>query len=364
MIYCLDQSVGRILDALERMGLANNTIVMLASDNGGVGGYSNLGIQGAHEITSNLPFKGGKTQLYEGGTRVPFIAKWSGVIPPGTISDTPAMMIDLFPTFIELAGAAAPPQHKAATDELSLILGAPKEFQLDGVSLVKHLKTGGRTPLPARDLFWFFPAYCGAPDGPTRLGWRSTPQSTIRTAEGFKFTEYYHDGTGELCDMRHDPYELTNLITNLPDKALGLRDKLHQWQRDVDARPPIPKGKNESFDAANQPWATGLKGLPLTPEHARLLYYRGELGLFITDAPYSSVGLKAGWILLEIAGQPTRSIADFRRAMADVKPGDTVRYSYSNGIKTKTGKLGVVVIGKDSIKPKKKKANKESLVEE
>src|SRR5262249_37496749 len=107
MIASVDESVGRVLAKLEELGLTENTIVIFSSDNGGVGGYEEIGGRG---ITSNRPLRGGKGMLYAGGVRVPFIIRWPGHTKPGSTSDTPAQHVDLFPTFLEIAGAKEPRQ--------------------------------------------------------------------------------------------------------------------------------------------------------------------------------------------------------------------------------------------------------------
>lgn len=131
MVEALDDSVGRIVRALDERGLAGNTLVVFTSDNGGYLTYSG----GFHNISSNGPLRGQKTDVYEGGHRVPAIARWPGRIRPG-LSDQTAMSFDLFPTLAELAGVGR------------LI----PSLSLDGVSLRSLLLD--RRPLPARPLFW------------------------------------------------------------------------------------------------------------------------------------------------------------------------------------------------------------------
>ncbi|MCA1963912.1 MAG: sulfatase, partial [Prosthecobacter sp.] len=105
MIASVDESVGRVMTELDKLGLTEKTIVIFASDNGGVGGYAREGIQKAGDVTDNAPLRSGKGSLYEGGTRVPFIIKWPGVTQAGSSCDVPSIHVDLYPTFLELAGA-------------------------------------------------------------------------------------------------------------------------------------------------------------------------------------------------------------------------------------------------------------------
>lgn len=127
MVEALDANVGRVLQALEERGLSENTLVMFTSDNGGYLTYQG----GFHNISSNGPLRGQKTDMYEGGHRVPAIARWPGRIGPGVSQET-AMSFDLFPTFAELAGA--------------------RSEGVDGVSLRRLLSEG--RPLEKRTLFW------------------------------------------------------------------------------------------------------------------------------------------------------------------------------------------------------------------
>ena len=91
----VDESVGRIVRALEEHGLTENTLVIFASDNGGVGGYAREGLTNQRgDVTDNAPLRSGKGSLYEGGTRVPLIAKWPGIVPAGTTFGQPTIHVD------------------------------------------------------------------------------------------------------------------------------------------------------------------------------------------------------------------------------------------------------------------------------
>ena len=103
MVQSIDKSVGRIVATLRRLDLAGNTLVIFTSDNGGYLSYDG----GFENISSNGPLRGQKTEVYEGGHRVPSIAWWPGRIEPSVSADT-IMSFDLFPTFLSLAGASAP----------------------------------------------------------------------------------------------------------------------------------------------------------------------------------------------------------------------------------------------------------------
>ena len=133
MIETMDHSVGQILDALDRLGLAENTIVFFMSDNGGLSTA-----EGAP--TSNLPLRAGKGWLYEGGIREPMIVKWPGVTRPGSTSSTPVISTDFYPTMLEMAGLPAKPEQ-----------------HVDGVSMVSLLRQTGLAA--ERAIYWHYPHY-------------------------------------------------------------------------------------------------------------------------------------------------------------------------------------------------------------
>jgi len=139
MISSVDESVGRLLAKLDELKLSERTLVIFTSDNGGVGGYEREGIHGK-VITDNAPLKGGKGMFYEGGIRVPYIFRWPGRIEAGSTSSEPINSVDLYPTLLELAGAAA-----------------PTNYPLDGTSYLALLSGGARANRPP--LFWHFPGY-------------------------------------------------------------------------------------------------------------------------------------------------------------------------------------------------------------
>jgi arylsulfatase A len=206
----LDQCVGRIVDAIDQAGLRDNTLIVFLSDNGGL-----VHEQSGRVVTSNAPLRGEKGQLYEGGIRVPAIARWPGRIPAGHTSDVPAMTHDLHPTFLALAGVKAPPA------------GA-----LDGVSIAPLL-TDPRATLARETLYWHLPHYH-----------HSTPASAIRRGD-WKLIEFFEDDTVELYDLARDPGEKTNLASREPQRAQELRAALATWRREVGARLPQPNPQHD-----------------------------------------------------------------------------------------------------------------------
>jgi len=218
MIQSLDEGVGRILAKLDELGIAENTVVIFFSDNGGVGGYGRAGVK-ASEITDNAPLRGGKGMLYEGGVRVPLVVRWPGVVEPGSTCDVPVISLDLYPTILEIAGTPGDPEQR-----------------LDGKSIVPLLKGG--SPWQREALFWHFPAYLqgrGASD-------RTTPAGAVRAGD-FKLIEFFEDGRLELYNLAKDLGEEHNLAEELPEKTRELHGMLVQWREEVKA--PMPRENPE-----------------------------------------------------------------------------------------------------------------------
>ena len=225
MIESVDRGIGRILHRLDDLDLAGDTLVVFFSDNGGCGGYEELGIKGP-EITSQAPLKGGKGMLYEGGIRVPMAVRWPGRVPPGTTCETPVIGLDFYPTLIEAAGAR-PPQGQV----------------LDGESLVPLMTQKGNL---ARDaIYWHFPAYLQGGGGT----WRTTPGGVIRSGD-WKLIEYFEDGRLELYNLRDDIGETKNLAETSAAKAKALHDRLVAWRKEVGA--PVPTEQNPAFDPSTR----------------------------------------------------------------------------------------------------------------
>jgi arylsulfatase A-like enzyme len=210
MVEAMDLAVGKVLAKLDELGLAKNTIVIFTSDNGGLSTSEGW-------PTSNLPLRGGKGWMYEGGIREPLLVRWPAVVKPGSVVSTPVSSPDFFPTLLEAAGAK--PQASQV---------------LDGVSLMPVLKGG---TLPERALFWHYPHY-GNQGG--------APAAAIRRGD-WKLIEWQEDGRTELFNVALDISEQTDLSAKEPQRVTQMRDELHAWQKQVGAKFPIP---NPAYDAA------------------------------------------------------------------------------------------------------------------
>jgi arylsulfatase A len=205
MVHSVDVAVGKITKVLDELKLADNTLVIFTSDNGGLLGP-----------THNAPLRAGKGHPYEGGIRVPLIVRWPGVVKPGTLSREPVISVDYLPTIMEATGAKL-----------------PKDHEIDGMSLVAHLKADGKTKLDREAIFWHFPHYRG------RIG----PYSIVRSGD-WKLLRWWATDKAELYDLNSDLSEKTDLAASQPDRVKQLRGVLDAHLAKVGAR--LPK-KNPAY---------------------------------------------------------------------------------------------------------------------
>jgi arylsulfatase A len=212
VIETLDDTVGRLLAKLEALKLADKTIVIFTSDNGGLHVP-----EGTHpKITHNTPYRAGKGFVYEGGLRIPLIVRWPGHVPAGKMVDAPVINTDWIPTLMDLAGLPAP-------------LG------LDGVSFAALLT--GRGPAPHGPLFWHFPHY-------TNQG--SRPSGAMRD-DNWMLVAYYDEEALELYDLNSDIGERQNVAAQQPERVAEMRAALAAWRKEVKAQSNTP---NPNFVAA------------------------------------------------------------------------------------------------------------------
>jgi arylsulfatase A-like enzyme len=214
MIDSADEGIGRIMNKLDELHLADHTVVIFFSDNGGVAG-----------ITSNAPLRGGKGMLYEGGVREPCIVRWPERLKAGSRCDTAVIGVDFYPTLLEIAGAAR-----------------PKGQVLDGESLV-GLMTRGEA-LQRKAIFWHFPCYL---QGGGALRWRTTPAGAVQQGD-WKLIEFFEDGRLELYNLKDDLGEKNDLAAKMPDRTQELHELLKAWRGSVHA--PVPTQRNPDYDPA------------------------------------------------------------------------------------------------------------------
>lgn len=200
MMWNLDENIGRLLQAIEESGEADNTVIIFTSDNGGLSTAEG-------SPTCNHPAREGKGWMQEGGVRVPLIIKYNKMIVPGSTCDTPVTTPDFFPTFLELAEKDCDNQKR------------------DGVSLIPLMK-GQKTP--ERPLFWHYPHY-GNQGG--------IPGSSVVYGK-YKLIESLEDYSVTLYDLEKDLSELTDVSAQNPEVVKQLLGYLHDWQEDVSAKFP------------------------------------------------------------------------------------------------------------------------------
>jgi arylsulfatase A-like enzyme len=208
MLESLDAAVGRVLRTLDELGLAENTVVIFASDNGG------------HiPTTSNAPLRYGKASCYEGGTRVPLIVRWPGATKPGSLCDVPVISPDLYPTVLTMAQAGPAPRG------------------IDGVDLTPLLRQSGEIEREA--LYWHYPHYQLYQQGGT------TPYGAIRQGD-WKYIEFYDGQPAELYNIAADLGEQQNLAEHQTQQTAALATRLAQWRKQVGAQMP---SRNPHYDA-------------------------------------------------------------------------------------------------------------------
>jgi arylsulfatase A-like enzyme len=206
MVEAMDRAVGMVLTRLDELGLADNTLIVFTSDNGGLSTKEG-------SPTANVPLRAGKGWLYEGGIRVPTIIRWPGVAEPGSACAEPVISNDYFPTLLDAAG-----QSPAA------------DRPHDGVTLVPILRGEG---IASRPLFWHYPHY-GNQGG--------MPGSAVREGR-WKLIEWHEERALELYDLRVDPSESTNQAEHHPQIVKRLQATLAAWRQEVGAKMPTPNPK-------------------------------------------------------------------------------------------------------------------------
>jgi len=211
MIDRLDYNIGRLLEALDELGISDNTMVIFYSDNGG---YCN----GDNAPTSNKPYRDGKSFMYEGGTREPLLIRWPECIKAGTVTDAQITSPDFYPTILECCDLPLnPEQHADGKSFRDVLINPDSSFD--------------RGPM-----FWHYPHY---------NGFGTAPGSSVIEGK-WKLIEWLEDKSIELYDLEHDTGETTNIAEANPDTCKDLLAKLNAWRDEVDAKQPLP---NPNFPA-------------------------------------------------------------------------------------------------------------------
>ena len=216
MVESMDESFGRVVDKLKELGISDNTIVIFFSDNGGMAA-ANFGnprrvitpqqLDRAYS-TANLPLRGAKGWLYEGGIRVPMIVKWPGSALKGVVCDVPVVSVDFYPTILDMLDYQVPPsQH------------------VDGTSFVPLLK--GKKKINRNAIYWHFPHY-------SNHGMQS-PGGAVRCGD-YKLLEYFENNSVQLFNLKNDLGEQNDIAESNPKIVNKLKKKLHRWRSSIHAR--------------------------------------------------------------------------------------------------------------------------------
>jgi len=221
MISCLDQAVGRIVQAIDDAGIADRTIIVFFSDNGGIHWANPSYVRLADPpvdvpITSNAPLRGGKANIYEGGTREPCLIVGPQVTRAGTVNDTMIQSVDFLPTLLEMMDIPMP-------------VGQP----CDGKSFASALRG---QPHDRGPLFCHFPHYTPKAGG--------IPSTSVRVGD-WKLIRFFCDNPDqsdrfELYNLAEDLSEQHNLAENRPDKVRELSPRIDQFLADTGAVVPVP----------------------------------------------------------------------------------------------------------------------------
>jgi arylsulfatase A-like enzyme len=199
MVRALDAGIGRVLGALRKADLDSSTLIVFTSDNGG------------ERFSDNWPFVGQKLDLLEGGTRVPQIARWTGVIPPDAVTQQVAITMDWMPTLLTLGAAAAHP-----------------EYPTDGMDLSETLR--GTDAIAPRTLCW-------------RMAYRN--QAAIRAGDW----KYLRIGANEfLFDLAADARERANRRSDEPQRFADLKAQWQSWNATM---LPLPNSQRPYFDGGD-----------------------------------------------------------------------------------------------------------------
>jgi len=202
MVENLDTNIGRLLDALDDLGIADDTLVIFTSDNGGLSTAEG-------SPTCNLPLSEGKGWMYEGGNRVCQIARWPKRIAGGSTCNVPTTSTDYYPTFLEAAGLPLKPQQHR-----------------DGVSLMPLLDGGDSIDRNA--IFWHYPHYSNQ---------GGAPACSVRSGD-WKLIEHFEDGRLELFNVVEDEGEQHNVAQRHTAITRRMHQQLINWRKEVEALIP------------------------------------------------------------------------------------------------------------------------------
>lgn len=223
MVETVDLAVARLRKKLQDLKIADNTLIMLTSDNGGVGFQG----RNLHRIADNGGLRGGKGYVYEGGIREPLIVHWPGVVKAGSASSVPVSGADYLPTLLTAAKVSKRGSNTGVAD---------------GEDFTPVLMGNGG--LHRSTLYWHYPHYSDQ---------GGTPAGAIREGD-WKLLEFFEDSHLELYNLALDPGEQYDLASNFSERAADLQAKLHAWRESLHASMPAA---NPAYDPRAVPRGTG-----------------------------------------------------------------------------------------------------------
>jgi len=211
MIKSLDESVGQLMDVVEKLGIEDNTIIVFTSDNG------HYKTKGTNMFAK--PYSGNKGQTLEGGIRVPYIFKWKGHITPKTVSTEPIIHVDLYPTLIGLSGNNTVDGYILDGENLTpILLDSKKKTNRDA-------------------LIWEYTNYANYN---VKKGTFASQWVNVIQMDGYKLTEVIETGEYYMYNLNKDPYETKEVIKNFPKQAEKMKKSLEEWKKDTGYVGPIP----------------------------------------------------------------------------------------------------------------------------
>ena len=253
----MDASLGKLLDLLEELGVADDTLVIFMADNGGLSVSGRL-------ANANAPLRAGKGSCYEGGTREPLIVAWPGHVAPGSVSEEPVIIEDFYPTLLEAAGVPLPTQAELAETPEGVYADGPLRQVLDGASFLP-VALGRRSTVrsdgAARPLLWHYPNKWG--EGPAGKAYNY--YSALRLGR-WKLIYQHSDQSFELYDLPTDLSESRNLAAERPEEVDRLRREMGRLLRERGAQMPIVQATGAAVpwpDEVSLPAASAAPGLTL-----------------------------------------------------------------------------------------------------
>ncbi|MFP6734661.1 MAG: sulfatase-like hydrolase/transferase, partial [Rhodospirillales bacterium] len=236
----MDHNIGKLVNVLDQLGIADNTLIVFVSDNGGC--TMEEGAAGGRYPGNNGPFSGGKATTYQGGLNVPLLMNWKGRLPQGMISNDQVMHCDIFATLLDASGIPVPKMNG--------------KNPVRGMSLMPHMLSGGKENIPERTMIFELWGNIGVRKGDYKL-WsqigRNSPDWDVQIAE-LKKTDL------ALFDLSNDVAEKHDLRTKLPDVYASLKKELIDHLANINTEYPgsgssevLQKEKSKPQEINNKP---------------------------------------------------------------------------------------------------------------